>query len=405
MIANHLQNTRIRTLLSVSILGMLSMPCLSLATEVQNPAGFIKIAEMYGISVAEVQRRHDLRPYIQDMERRIKEGSRETFAGLYLKQEPEFRVVVMLVGDARAQLSNYTLDPLFVPVSAPRTLEHLKGVREELTDQLSKSGINFIAEVNVEKSEIDLSVLDPIAVTKLIAPLRRVAPFIRIHKTTGFIETTSIVGGGRIRGPKLNPQMCTAGFNVVDEEAELGVVTAGHCANPSTYTPTSTGLVLQDQRDVGSLDVEWHKQRITSARPKKQANKVAIPEERDILGIEAPMLNDTVCKYGIKTGFTCGKVTNLNSQSMYNGELGSYVRVAHPQNLVMNDEGNSGGPVLSEDLNIALGIVHGRGALGTPARNDLFYMPVDRLAVFNISVVTEPFDITSIPDVTGVSGS
>lgn len=190
MTANHQPSRYMRALLGLAV--ALSIPCWSIAAEKPkpNPAGLMKVAEMYGISVAEAQRRNDLNPYIQDMQHRIKEGSRETFAGLYIEQEPEFRVVVMLVGDARAQLSNYTLDPLFVPVSAPRTLEQLESVHDELTDQLWKAGIDFMSGINLKKSEIDLYVKDPAAVAKRIAALRKVAPYIRIHKTTGFIETT-----------------------------------------------------------------------------------------------------------------------------------------------------------------------------------------------------------------------
>lgn len=400
MTASHQPNRYLRALLGLAV--ALCIPCWSIAAEKPkpNPTGLIKIAEMYGISVAEAQRRSDLTPYIQDMQRRIMEGSRETFAGLYIEQEPEFRVVVMFVGDARAQLSNYTLDPLFVPINAPRTLDHLKSVRLEISDQLKKANIEFMMGLNLKKSEIDLYVEDPVEVAKRIAALRKVAPYIRIHKTTGFMQRLSIDGGGAIRGPRLSASICTAGFNVVDANRELGLVTAGHCTNPSNYVPTSTPLILQREENRGSYDVEWHKQKITSSRPKKQSNKVAIPAQTEITSVGAVVVGQEVCKYGYTTGLTCGTVAELDHIIFYENEEGTAVRVTHPLGLVMAEDGDSGGPVMTLTTDSALGIVSGRGPAGR-LRNDLFYMSIDKLSVLGISVVTEPFEITTIPNVSG----
>lgn len=99
------------------------------------------------------------------------------------------------------------------------------------------------------------------------------------------------------------------------------------------------------------------------------------------------------------TNYTCGEVADKNAQTSYNGVVGSYLRVHNVSNQVMTNSGDSGGPVFGTKT--AYGIVHGRGGAGTPTRNDLYFMPVERFEVLDISVVTEPFRLDNIPSVSG----
>jgi hypothetical protein len=276
------QITSLMKMAGVLILGLLVMPSLSGAQDKSPGLGTLNYAKTYKTSVAEAERRLEKTDYIFSMQRIFREGSPDTFAGLYIEHEPVYRVVVMFVGDARSQFSDYTLDPLFVPKSAPRSLELLESVQKEIGVQLARANIEFVSGIDVKNSRIDLSVKNPQEVAKRLAKLISVANFIRIRKGTGRIETTAITGGGRIKGPRLDPRFSTSGFNVVDSNRELGVITAGHTPNPSRYIPTSTLLDLQAELDAGSYDVEWHKQRITSATPEQQSNKIAVPGLTDI---------------------------------------------------------------------------------------------------------------------------
>ncbi|MCD9098059.1 S1 family peptidase [Luteimonas fraxinea] len=96
----------------------------------------------------------------------------------------------------------------------------------------------------------------------------------------------------------------------------------------------------------------------------------------------------TVCKYGITGGYRCGEIADKNSQSNYNGVVGTYIRVRNASNLAMSIAGDSGGPVFGS--NTAYGLIHGRGATGTAFVNDMFFMPIERFSGLGISVVTTP---------------
>ena len=381
------------------------------ANEADIDPAVIYYSRTYHVSTEEAQLRLSKEGYIAEIGRRIETSSPETFAGIYIEHQPVYRVVVRFVGDAKAQLEKYTQDPLFVPMSAPRSLEVMRAAQEDMVEQLRKNGIEYLSQIDLRNSEVVLFVRDPARVMREFALALKVSPFIRVRKTNGFIDTTAISGGRRVNstGGSAIPS-CTTGFNVFDSNRELGITTAGHCDNSMKYAPTGTRLIWQDEHDMGSLDIQWHKQRISqSAPPQQQINSI------DLIGGPTSTLEITsvtpssgytagkvVCKSGAFGYYKCGVITNMDSVSVYNGEEAHYIQVHDLNNDVMSEFGDSGGPVFRN--NSAYGVIHGRGDTGTPYVNDMFYMPIERLSSLGVSVLTEPFEITSIPDVSGPNG-
>lgn len=85
-----------------------------------------------------------------------------------------------------------------------------------------------------------------------------------------------------------------------------------------------------------------------------------------------------------------------NSRSNHNGAIGRYIRARNLSPGPLSVEGDSGGPVFSN--NAAVGVIHGRGGEDAGFENDLFYMPIERLPALGVSVLTEAFEVTGIAD-------
>ncbi|MHA7268556.1 LPXTG cell wall anchor domain-containing protein [Arthrobacter sp. HLT1-20] len=94
-----------------------------------------------------------------------------------------------------------------------------------------------------------------------------------------------------------------------------------------------------------------------------------------VTGVASPVLNAPVCKSGRTTGWTCGQVdeigayavagTNYPSEQNPNGDLTDIRAVrgfASITDAMMNDHGDSGGPIISG--NTAVGITSAGGKLG-----------------------------------------
>lgn len=382
------------------ILSLLAIPLTAVCAQQPDDVVAESYSQLYRVVVPEAERRLALAREAGRLGQQIERERPETFAGLYVEHRPEFRVVVQFTGDAQAELAAYTGDPAFVAKPAPRSLELLLAVQAEIAEQLQKAGMEFESGLDVKNSEINLYVLDPTSTSRHLARLLSIAGFVKVHKTTGFPQTTALTGGQQLTGPAV---ICTSGFNVVQTATrELGLSTAGHCDNALTYQTPSVALTFQAEQDAGSYDMQWHKQP-TVGTPEQQLNDITVAGGQVTItsatASAALALGDVACKSGITTGYTCGEIADKNAMSLYNGVVGTYIRVSDPLGGVMNDFGDSGGPVFG--TNSAYGLVHGRGASGTPTHNDLYFMPVDHFSVLGIEVLTKPFKIDSIPDVSG----
>lgn len=360
-------------------------------------------AQRYEISVSEAKYRLARIAEAGQLDRKLQLESSETFAGLYVQHQPSFQVIVKFTKLPAVSLAQYTSDPLYKAEQAPRSLEYLRAVQDEIGEQLLAAGIEFESGIDLETSGINVYVLHPKVARHHLAALLAVAGhFIRVHKTDTFMERTAISGGNQVSGTS---QKCTSGFNVVDANREIGILTAGHCDDALMYHSPSVQLAFQGEQDGGSYDVQWNKQ--SSGTPQQQRNVISgAPSDLEITSVtdsSALPVGATVCKVGITTKLTCGEVADKSFQAVYKGVIGTSIRVRNSNNNVMTESGDSGGPVFGG--NSAHGVVHGRGGPNSPYRNDLFYMPIERISILGVSVITEPFDSDVIPNASGPHGS
>lgn len=148
-------------------------------------------AQTYGVSLDEAKRRTWRQLEIGQLEQRMQAERPDTFAGLYIEHRPVYRVVVRFTGDAKAQLAAYSDDPLFVAETAPRSLQVLRSTQDLLGKRLHEAGIEFMSGTDIKTSHVDIYVRDVEHATAWLADLLVMKEgYVRIHKTSGFIEPT-----------------------------------------------------------------------------------------------------------------------------------------------------------------------------------------------------------------------
>lgn len=180
-------------------------------------------AQEYSFTQQEAEARLRETKYIGEIASRMENGSPASFAGLYIDNSPNYRVVARFVGEAKQELLKYTNDPLFVAEAAPRSLRSLKNQNATLVNQLKVFGIDFSTSIDIKTSSIDLYVRDPSLVRRSVLTLLPATDMINLHTTTGFLTPTSNFHEGlRLSG---GGEFCTSGFNVVDASGELGLTT------------------------------------------------------------------------------------------------------------------------------------------------------------------------------------
>ncbi|KRA20371.1 hypothetical protein [Lysobacter sp. Root604] len=176
---------------AVSLTGSLLLSMTVLANPPEDSPIADWYAQTYGVSIAEAKRRTMRELEIGKLGQRIQAERPDTFAGLYIEHRPTYRVVVRFTGDAKAQLAAYSDDPLFVAETAPRSLQILLSTQQLLTQRLHEAGIEFLSETDLKTSHVDIFVRDVEQATACLADLPVMKEgFVRMHKTSGFIEPT-----------------------------------------------------------------------------------------------------------------------------------------------------------------------------------------------------------------------
>lgn len=362
-------------------------------------------AKRLGVTVQEMERRDNKRGDAQYLKELMGLELPGIFAGMRVKASPDsYRVVFFFTEDADQHLLHYTQDPDFIAQEVPYTYQELTEGMEFATGELSRNGIDFMAGCDVEKAECVIEVLDPEKAITHIELLINKYPFLRLEKTTGFIELTEIGGGTSLKGTR---QRCTSGFNVVHAaSAQVGLTTAGHCDNSVTDEWTGRRLAFETEQNGGSVDLQWHTQ-TGSRTPHSQINSILVKGRWQTitgwLSRSRMAIGDPVCKYGRTTGLTCGAIEKVDRKIKYKGVEGYMVHVIPDLDRKMTDKGDSGGPVFYGQT--AYGMVHGRGDDGTPYEQHMFFMPLDRLLELGLKLIDEPFRVLQIPSHTLYAGT
>ena len=133
-------------------------------------------ASRYGIDLEEALRRLQLQDAVDGLEAALIEQEGDTFAGLWIQHEPEFRIVVAFTRDGEETIQPYIEDKPFADVvevrTADATLEELKAAEEATYLALCDLDLDVLVGslINVTKNRVELLVTDQ---AKFDAALRK----------------------------------------------------------------------------------------------------------------------------------------------------------------------------------------------------------------------------------------
>jgi hypothetical protein len=164
---------------------------------------------------------------------------------------------------------------------------------------------------------------------------------------------------------------CTQGFSGVRPDGQRVILTAGHCIEHDRYaytasTPLNTSTYLGQRiggayqtgaplgsptRDVGLIGLSAGVGYYTSVNARYPTNPSYVP----MASVAAPFNEQTACKIGVTTGFTCGRIKYPWGPVRWNSGGGVYTYVEGLWDATMcASPGDSSGPVISGNYAVGL---------------------------------------------------
>lgn len=341
------------------------------AASLQDAASY---AARYGVGVDEAIRRLKLQREAGDLDAALSAEERATFAGLWIEHTPRYRVVVRFTDRAsearlQARLAKGPLADLVETLPARWTLAQLESHQAESRAAARRAGVRINSDVNVFENRVELHVLDP---QELLSMRVHLPPSVEITRVRELARPQAVIDGG-------SPlSTCTAGFTVVSPNYDMGVLTAGHCADQQSFQ--GIALPFRGQDVSGDQDVQWH-----STCDLVQASNLFNSgiDLRPVLATRSRSyqpLGQFLCKFGKATGRTCGTIYSKSYDPGY-AFNGTFVYVKGGT-VNLSEEGDSGAPWFVE--NDAYGIQS--GGVG----NDAYYMAINYVSTLGVSVLTAP---------------
>jgi hypothetical protein len=121
-------------------------------------------ADEQGISLDEAIHRLSLQGEISELSGALEANERETFAGLWIQHQPEYRVVVRFTEGGEETIRRYVeggpLAELIELRPAELTLDELRAIQDEVTDLALELGILATAGINVQEGVVELGITD-----------------------------------------------------------------------------------------------------------------------------------------------------------------------------------------------------------------------------------------------------
>ena len=354
-------------------------------------------AQQVGVSVDEALRRLSLQQVAGDLEARLSAEESGTFAGLYIDDTQQYRIVVRSTdrnaGErVRARVAGGPLEGLVEVRPARFSLADLEKKQKETRGQVVRAGVQHSSDINVFENRVEVYVTDPEALSaKLAAARARLPEGVEVQRVPSLDQphNTEIYGGVALTS-------CTSGWNVRAGSGELGTTTAMHCrrlAGEQYYQGVL--LPFRAGKEGGDQDIQWMStcdlfvtRNVFDSGAGLRYVTGTVPRSNQVVG-------QYLCKNGKNLGYRCGWIQSKSYD--WNPGWGSFnatfIRVdSRSSTYKLSGPGDSGGPWFVEDK--AYGTT-----LGTPGSdpNDAIYMAINYISAIGVSVLTYDPGECSLP--------
>jgi len=122
-----------------------------------------KYAEHYGITVDEALRRFDIQDAFAGLDTELSSKEPDTFAGLYVQHEPEFRIVALFTREGEETMEPYIPDGMAEHVEV-RTVEvsylALQNAQSDVSSALRGLGIPADSYIDIKENNVKFDVTD-----------------------------------------------------------------------------------------------------------------------------------------------------------------------------------------------------------------------------------------------------
>ncbi len=350
-----------------------------------------------GTSLPEAIRRLQLQDRIGQLNARLTAKQAETFAGLWIQHDPEFRVIVRFTRDGEKIIRPYVeggpLQSIVEPRSAKATLARMEEAEARAAYVADSLGITADSGVDLVKNRVVLYVTDR---ARLVTALQ--ATGARLPNEVDIIEVDTLMGpsaniyaGLRLHKFYSRPKVteCTTGFSVRNiYTGARGVTTAAHC--PDRLYFRQTRIPVRGGAYSGSYDIQWHTTPGYRDRPFIRDGYSdswdPTPYYRKVYRVKGrryQSVGDYVCHYGFGGNipeYTCGYIRSKTFRPGYVPSARATFILVRNSRIDLTDRGDSGGPWFTGGT--ALGI-HSGGNQADKA----IYMPINYVNPFNIRVI------------------
>ena len=374
----------VRWLVILTILVGLASPSGGIDAAGPEPSADAKFfAAMLGVDVSEAVRRLELQRAAGALESTLVQQEATHFAGLWLEQHPQFKVVVAFTRDGDSILKRYIAGTNLETVAEARVTTHTTvALRDQLRSLLwlAREGIANLG-TSVQENRIIVRVVSRAqldqALTARGVELPAAAKVVLVPSLPK--PAADIYGGLALDGG----DACTSGFGIEQwNTGERGVTTAGHCANSLTYA--GSNLAFQSERVGGGHDEQWH---LAPGFQVRNWVKDGVSPTRQITSrtnsANTP-IGALACKYGRNTGFGCGYISEKDNTGCVGGG-GPFIYV-QSQGIDLVQGGDSGGPVFVD--NSAYGVISCEAPAGGI---HMIYAAVENVELgLGVTVLTAP---------------
>lgn len=122
-------------------------------------------ASMNNVSVEEAMRRLKLQSVIGDLNGELSRNEKDTFSGMWIQHQPDFRVIVQFTRYAAATIQEYirslSLENIVALTLAERSLEELEKTQSQVAQICTQLGIAYNTSINVKANYVELYVASP----------------------------------------------------------------------------------------------------------------------------------------------------------------------------------------------------------------------------------------------------